>query len=77
MQSLCWDNSGKYLATVSPHQVKVWSISSGECIHELTSNGKEFHSCVFHPGYANLLLIGGHQVFVVLLCVYKTVCLYE
>ncbi|GJN37472.1 hypothetical protein PR202_gb26431 [Eleusine coracana subsp. coracana] len=54
MQSLCWDNSGKYLATVSPHQVKVWSISSGECIHELTSNGKEFHSCVFHPGYANL-----------------------
>ncbi|KAK3163898.1 hypothetical protein QOZ80_1AG0009880 [Eleusine coracana subsp. coracana] len=61
MQSLCWDNSGKYLATVSPHQVKVWSISSGECIHELTSNGKEFHSCVFHPGYANLFLIGGHQ----------------
>ncbi|KAK3160359.1 hypothetical protein QOZ80_1BG0058470 [Eleusine coracana subsp. coracana] len=27
MQSLCWDNSGKYLATVSPHQVKAMPTS--------------------------------------------------
>ncbi|KVI03806.1 WD40 repeat-containing protein [Cynara cardunculus var. scolymus] len=39
--------------------VKVWSLASGECIHELTSNGNQFHSCVFHPSYSTLLVIGG------------------
>ncbi|GJM87322.1 hypothetical protein PR202_ga03263 [Eleusine coracana subsp. coracana] len=61
VQSVCWDNSGEYLASVSQDLVKVWSVSSGECIHELSSNGNKFHSCVFHPGYTNLLVIGGYQ----------------
>ncbi|KAH7864840.1 hypothetical protein Vadar_034494 [Vaccinium darrowii] len=56
---LCWDPSGEYLASVSEESVKVWSLVSGECIHELNSNGNQFHSCVFHPSYAALLVIGG------------------
>ncbi|XBH81368.1 hypothetical protein VPH35_106944 [Triticum aestivum] len=61
VQSVCWDNTGEYLASVSQDLVKVWSVSSGECIHEVSSNGNKFHSCVFHPSYTNLLVIGGYQ----------------
>ncbi|KAJ3691529.1 hypothetical protein LUZ61_020693 [Rhynchospora tenuis] len=61
VHSVCWDNSGEFLASVSQDCVKVWSIKSGECIHELNSNGNKFHSCVFHPTYSNLLVIGGYQ----------------
>ncbi|XP_059626163.1 transcriptional corepressor LEUNIG_HOMOLOG-like isoform X2 [Cornus florida] len=56
---LCWDLNGDYLASVSEESVKVWSLNSGECIHELNSNGNQFHSCVFHPSYSALLVIGG------------------
>ncbi|KAM7521806.1 hypothetical protein LguiA_011708 [Lonicera macranthoides] len=56
---LCWDLSGGYLASVSEDSVRVWSLSSGDCIHELSSNGNQFHSCVFHPSYSPLLVIGG------------------
>ncbi|KAI3829826.1 hypothetical protein L1987_03954 [Smallanthus sonchifolius] len=56
---VCWDLNGEYLATVSEESVKVWSLASRECIHELASNGNQFHSCVFHPSYSTLLVIGG------------------
>ncbi|KAF7154368.1 hypothetical protein RHSIM_Rhsim01G0255900 [Rhododendron simsii] len=56
---LCWDLSGNCLASVSEESVKVWSLGSGECIHELSSNGNQFHSCVFHPSYSAQLVIGG------------------
>ncbi|CAL5427237.1 unnamed protein product [Camellia sinensis] len=56
---LCWDLNGDYLASVSEESVKVWSLTSKECIHELSSNGSQFHSCVFHPSYSALLVIGG------------------
>ncbi|XAR60976.1 hypothetical protein NMG60_11034541 [Bertholletia excelsa] len=56
---LCWDLNGDFLASVSEECVKVWSLTSGECIHELSSNGNQFHSCVFHPNYSTLLVIGG------------------
>ncbi|KAI3787890.1 hypothetical protein L2E82_00386 [Cichorium intybus] len=58
---LCWDLNGDYLASVSEESVKVWSLASGECIHELTSNENQFHSCVFHPSYSTLLVIGGSR----------------
>ncbi|KAJ4954306.1 hypothetical protein NE237_011089 [Protea cynaroides] len=61
VNSICWDTNGDYLASVSQDCVRVWSISSGECIHELSSNGNKFHSCVFHPSYSTLLVIGGYQ----------------
>ncbi|XP_010936000.1 transcriptional corepressor LEUNIG_HOMOLOG isoform X1 [Elaeis guineensis] len=61
VQSICWDNSGEYLACVSQDCVKVWSLSRGDFIHELSSNGNKFNSCVFHPNYTNLLVIGGYQ----------------
>lgn len=59
---VCWDMNGEFLATVSEESVKVWSLASRECIHELTSNGNQFHSCVFHPSYSTLLVIGGTRV---------------
>ncbi|WOL05174.1 transcriptional corepressor [Canna indica] len=61
VQSVCWDNTGEFLACVSQDCVKVWSVTTGECIHELSSNGNKFHSCVFHPSYPNLLVLGGYQ----------------
>lgn len=56
---ICWDANGDYLASVSQNLVKIWSLSSGECIQEFSSNGNQFHSCVFHPSYPTLLVIGG------------------
>nr|XP_012575073.1 transcriptional corepressor LEUNIG-like isoform X2 [Cicer arietinum] len=57
--SICWDRSGKYIASVSEDSARVWS--DGECISELPSNGNKFQSCIFHPAYCNLLVIGGYQ----------------
>lgn len=59
---ICWDARGDYLASVSQNLVKIWSRTSGECIQQLNSNRNQFHSCVFHPSYANLLVIGGFSV---------------
>ncbi|PSR94917.1 Transcriptional corepressor like [Actinidia chinensis var. chinensis] len=56
---LYWALNGDYLASVSEESVKVWSIATGECIHDLSSNGNQFHSCVFHPSYSALLVVGG------------------
>ncbi|XP_065873591.1 transcriptional corepressor LEUNIG_HOMOLOG-like isoform X1 [Euphorbia lathyris] len=56
---ICWDATGDILASVSQNLVKIWSLASGECIQELGSNGNQFHSCVFHPSYSTLLVIGG------------------
>lgn len=59
---LCWDLNGDFLASISEDCVKVWSLASGECIHELSSTGNPFYSCVFHPNYSALLVIGGNEV---------------
>ncbi|XP_019448783.1 PREDICTED: transcriptional corepressor LEUNIG_HOMOLOG-like isoform X3 [Lupinus angustifolius] len=56
---ICWDANGDILASVSQNLVKVWSMTSGECIQELISTNNQFHSCVFHPSYSTLLVIGG------------------
>ncbi|KAB2602111.1 transcriptional corepressor LEUNIG-like [Pyrus ussuriensis x Pyrus communis] len=56
---ICWNANGDCLASVSQNLVKIWSLASGECIQELSSNGNHFHSCVFHPSYSTLLVIGG------------------
>ncbi|GJR33254.1 transcriptional corepressor LEUNIG_homolog isoform X1 [Tanacetum coccineum] len=56
---MCWDINGEYLASVSEDSVRVWSVASGECINELSSNENQFYSCVFHPSYSALLVIGG------------------
>ncbi|KAJ9154025.1 hypothetical protein P3X46_027404 [Hevea brasiliensis] len=61
VHSICWDVNGDFLASVSQESVRVWSLASGECIHELISSGNKFHSCVFHPSYSTLLVIGGYQ----------------
>ncbi|XP_048131686.1 transcriptional corepressor LEUNIG_HOMOLOG-like isoform X2 [Rhodamnia argentea] len=56
---ISWDASGDCLASVSQNLVKIWSLTRGECIQELSSIENQFHSCVFHPSYPNLLVIGG------------------
>ncbi|XP_008802409.1 transcriptional corepressor LEUNIG_HOMOLOG-like isoform X2 [Phoenix dactylifera] len=61
VHSVCWDANGDQLASVSQDSVKVWSLTSGECIHELSSNGNQFHTCIFHPRYPKLLIIGAYQ----------------
>ncbi|XP_020232514.1 transcriptional corepressor LEUNIG_HOMOLOG [Cajanus cajan] len=58
---ICWDATGDALASVSPNLVKVWSLTSGECFQEFNSTGNQFHSCVFHPSYSTLLVIGGNS----------------
>ncbi|KAM7259022.1 hypothetical protein ACFE04_014763 [Oxalis oulophora] len=60
VHSVCWDTNGDYLASVSQDRVKVWSMASGECIHELTSSGNKY-SCTFHPSFSSLLVIGSYQ----------------
>ncbi|KAJ0240190.1 Transcriptional corepressor LEUNIG_(Protein MUCILAGE-MODIFIED 1) [Hirschfeldia incana] len=61
VNSVCWNPNGELIASVSEDSVKLWSLSSGDCIHELSSSGNKFHSCVFHPTYPNLMVIGGYQ----------------
>lgn len=63
VKSICWDTSGKYMASVSEESARVWSIVyGGKCVQELQSNGNKFESCIFHPGYSNVLVIGSNQV---------------
>ncbi|RLM93399.1 Transcriptional corepressor LEUNIG [Panicum miliaceum] len=64
IQSLCWDSAGDYLASVSEDSVRIWSFTSGhdgEFVHELNCSGNKFHSCVFHPTYPSLLVIGCYE----------------
>ncbi|KAF6167949.1 hypothetical protein GIB67_020519 [Kingdonia uniflora] len=65
---VCWDPSGDYLASVSEDSVRVWSFGGGgegSCVHELNCNGNKFHSCVFHPTYSSLLVIGCYQASII------------
>ncbi|PIN13568.1 hypothetical protein CDL12_13803 [Handroanthus impetiginosus] len=58
--SVCWDPSGELPASVSKDSVRIWtmrSASEGDCLHELSCNGNEFHSRGFHAIYSSLLVI--------------------
>uniref|UniRef100_A0A7N0TEU0 Transcriptional corepressor LEUNIG n=1 Tax=Kalanchoe fedtschenkoi TaxID=63787 RepID=A0A7N0TEU0_KALFE len=63
INSLCWDPSGEFLASVSEEVVKVWSFSGGkgDCVHELNCSGSEFRTCIFHPTCPSLLIIGCYK----------------
>lgn len=64
VHSVCWDPSGEFLASVSEDSVRVWTLGSGsegDCVHELSCSGNKFHSCVFHPTYPSLLVVGCYQ----------------
>ncbi|XP_019439569.1 PREDICTED: transcriptional corepressor LEUNIG-like isoform X1 [Lupinus angustifolius] len=67
VRSVCWDSSGKHLASLSDDLVRVWTVGSGskgECIHELNAtSANKFITCVFHPFYP-LLVIGCHETLV-------------
>ncbi|KAG8375505.1 hypothetical protein BUALT_Bualt10G0106800 [Buddleja alternifolia] len=69
IHSVCWDPSGELLASVTEDSVRVWTLrsgSEGDCLHELSCNGNIFHSCVFHPTYSSLLVIGCYQASIYL-----------
>ncbi|XP_058201049.1 transcriptional corepressor LEUNIG-like isoform X1 [Rhododendron vialii] len=62
VRSICWDSSGRYIASVSEESARVWSFASGgNCVYELHSNGNKFESCTFHPGYSLLMVIGCYK----------------
>ncbi|KAB2618720.1 transcriptional corepressor LEUNIG-like [Pyrus ussuriensis x Pyrus communis] len=64
VHSVCWNPSGEYLASVSDDLVRVWTVGSsckGEFIHELSCSGNKFNTCVFHPTYPALLVIGCYE----------------
>lgn len=64
IHTVCWDLMGDHLASVSDDLVQVWAVGSnvkGELVHELNSNGKKFHSCIFHPTQRSVLIIGSYQ----------------
>ncbi|KAM0866812.1 hypothetical protein ACQ4PT_042391 [Festuca glaucescens] len=64
IQSVCWDSAGDYLASVSEDAVRIWSFTSGhdgEFMHELNCSGNKFQTCVFHPAYPSLLVIGCYE----------------
>ncbi|KAA8523066.1 hypothetical protein F0562_009489 [Nyssa sinensis] len=64
IQSVCWDPSGEYMASVTEELVRVWKIGSGrelDCIHQFSGRGKKFHCFVFHPHYPSLLIIVSYQ----------------
>ncbi|OMO57960.1 Regulator of chromosome condensation, RCC1 [Corchorus olitorius] len=64
VHSVCWDPTGEYVASVSDDLVRVWTVGSsgkGECVHELNCTGNKFNTCVFHPTYSSLLVIGCYE----------------
>ncbi|XP_021597101.1 transcriptional corepressor LEUNIG isoform X2 [Manihot esculenta] len=64
IHSVCWDPSGEYVASVSDDLVRVWTVGSGskgEYVHEFNCTGNKFHTCVFHPTYSSLLIIGCYE----------------
>ncbi|WVZ61376.1 hypothetical protein U9M48_011265 [Paspalum notatum var. saurae] len=61
VNSVCWDENGEFVASASQDTVKVWSVASGTCIHELRSHGNQYQSCIFHPRYPKVLIVGGYQ----------------
>ncbi|GAB2231397.1 hypothetical protein Droror1_Dr00010403 [Drosera rotundifolia] len=63
VRSICWDTSGKYIATVSEDCVIVWlSSSANKYLHKLQYKGTtKFQSCVFLPGHEMRLVIGGYK----------------
>lgn len=62
VRSICWDSSGRYLASVSEDSARVWAVlSGGKCIYELHSIGNKYESCTFHPVYSLLVVIGSYK----------------
>ncbi|CAO2170583.1 unnamed protein product [Urochloa humidicola] len=64
IQSVCWDPTGDYLASVSLDSVRIWSFVSGrdgEFVRELDRSGKLLCSSGFHPTYPSLLVIGCYK----------------
>ncbi|KEH31040.1 WD domain, G-beta repeat protein [Medicago truncatula] len=60
--SMCWDVTGKMIASVTEDDVRVWSVFMvKQCMYKYPSNGNRFQSVIFHPRYPGVLVIGGFQ----------------
>ncbi|KAK9049862.1 hypothetical protein SSX86_031168 [Deinandra increscens subsp. villosa] len=62
VKSICWDNDGRFLASVCHDRARIWELinETWKCVHELDSNDFKFESCVFHPVHPQLLIIGSY-----------------
>ncbi|KAK7330182.1 hypothetical protein VNO77_24369 [Canavalia gladiata] len=63
VQSICWNFSGKYLASLSDDLARVWIVGSNgkaDCIKSLNLSGNKFNTCAFHP-FNSMLVIGSHK----------------
>ncbi|CAL5213327.1 unnamed protein product [Lathyrus oleraceus] len=68
IESLCWDVSGRMIASVSEDSVRVWSLfKTGPCIYLYSLNKGRFNSIIFHPRYNDVLVIGGSECLEVLI----------
>ncbi|XAR69340.1 hypothetical protein NMG60_11000886 [Bertholletia excelsa] len=68
VHSICWDPHGEFLASMSEDCVKVWRLGSGgewESVHELNCEDHKFYTCIFHPIYSQLLVIGSYNFLVI------------
>ncbi|XP_061349447.1 transcriptional corepressor LEUNIG_HOMOLOG-like [Gastrolobium bilobum] len=60
--SICWDQTGNYIASVSEDEAHFWSAApQGGLLHVLACKHGKFESCIFHPKYPNLVIIAGHK----------------
>ncbi|KAF4362603.1 hypothetical protein F8388_011430 [Cannabis sativa] len=58
---VCWDYDGDHIVSVSEDRVQVWSLSKGQCMYQLDSNGDHYQSCTIHPFYRHTWIIGGNK----------------
>ncbi|XP_057831763.2 transcriptional corepressor LEUNIG isoform X1 [Cryptomeria japonica] len=62
VRSLCWNATGQYVASVSEDCVKISSVADGgRCIQQIPCTGNPFQTCIFHPTYPGLVVIGCYQ----------------
>ncbi|XP_060972647.1 transcriptional corepressor LEUNIG_HOMOLOG-like [Cannabis sativa] len=41
---VCWDYYGEHVFSMSEDRVQVWSLSKGECMYQIVSNGNTYHA---------------------------------
>ncbi|KAG2285757.1 hypothetical protein Bca4012_033765 [Brassica carinata] len=61
VNSVCWNTSGELLASVSENSIKLWSPSSGDCIHDLSFSGNKSTLAFFTLAIPISWSIGGYQ----------------
>uniref|UniRef100_A0A7N0R970 Uncharacterized protein n=1 Tax=Kalanchoe fedtschenkoi TaxID=63787 RepID=A0A7N0R970_KALFE len=58
VESMCWDPSGRYLASASQDSLHIWSVANWcTSVHKLAAEGgQKFRCCIFHPGISQVVI---------------------